>query len=95
MAVSCPKGFYCEAGVTQPTACSVGKYRSSENAQAETDCVTCPAGALCNVEGVGDLLDFQCPVGQYCESGVRNPTDCPAGTYRNTVGAGATTDCGD
>lgn len=91
----CPAGFYCPARSTEPSACSVGTFRATTEATSSADCIPCTAGALCNVEGVGNLLDFQCPVGKYCEAGVRVATDCPAGTYRNEVGAGSTADCWD
>ena len=94
-AIPCPAGFYCVAGVTQPTACGVGKYVATTGSTAEANCTDCPAGSLCNLQGVGLLSEFQCPVGQYCTAGVRTGTNCPAGTYRDTVGATAVTDCAD
>ena len=92
--VVCPAGFYCVAGVTEPTACPVGTYVGTTGATALTSWTTWGAGYLCNVDGVGALSDFSCPVGYYCPAGSKNPTKWPAGTFRNTVGAGASTDCG-
>ena len=91
--IDCPAGFYCPARSTQPTSCPVLTYRATTLAQVSTDCIACGAGYLCNIEGVGDRENFRCPVGHFCVAGVKNPTKCPAGTYRKTTGAGATTDC--
>ena len=91
--ITWPKGYYCVAGVTQPTAWPVGTYVGSTGSTSSSSCTTWGAGYLCNVEGVGTIADFSCPVGYYCTAGSKNPTKCPAGTYRNTVGAGASTDC--
>ena len=90
--IICPAGFYCESGVTQPTACDVGKYVDTTGSTSEAACQNCTAGSLCNLQGVGLLSEFQCPVGSYCETGVRTDTKCPAKTYRDTVGAGSTSD---
>lgn len=91
--IDCPAGFYCTSGQTAPTACPSGTFRAAVNATAKTDCIDCNAGVLCNVEGVGDETQFQCPVGHYCVAGSKTAAECPAGRYRNTVGAGADTDC--
>jgi hypothetical protein len=92
---TCPKGHYCEAKVIQPTACSVGKYVNATGSDSILDCTACPAGALCNEEGVGDYLDFLCPVGFYCLVGAKEAISCPEGTYRDTTGAAAIADCHD
>ena len=91
----CLAGHYCPERSTLPTPCDVGKYVDYQEAKLETECIDCPAGYLCNVEGVSDKEMFQCPVGHYCEVQALEAIICPEGTYRNERGAASVDDCLD
>ena len=92
----CPAGFYCVEGSTEPTKCTA-PYVCNEEAMKEVDTTRkCNHGFLCsdglaytNPEGLGVIGDF-CPKGSWCRDGIA--TECLAGTYLPSIGAGARID---
>ena len=94
----CPKGYYCEIGSDMPTKCGKFKWNGNKKSGAITDCIDCAAGYYCDDEAIRDETRFPCKVGHYClqttnPASPTPPTQCAAGSYRNTVGAAAQTDC--
>ena len=93
----CPRGFYCVPGATQKvTPCPEGTANSIEGKYASTDCLACGTGYLCNKKGIGDKENFLCPLGYYwpqTQTTDATMVKCPAGTYRDTIGAKVVTDC--
>ena len=73
-----------------------GYYCASDGLSAETG--VCSAGYYCTgnatqpnpTDGVtGDI----CPAGYYCTAGSQSPAPCPDGTYSNSTGNQAMSDC--
>ena len=52
----------------------------------------CSAGHFCPVGSI-QPTEEQCTVGHFCEVGTEFPTPCPNGTFSNTLGLMASTDC--
>ena len=44
----CPAGSYCDEGTMLPTACPALTYRNVSGGAQLSDCVTCPAGYICD-----------------------------------------------
>lgn len=87
----CPKGYFCEAGTSEPTPCPAGMYN---NELGQFKCKVCPAQYYCP-ENTVDYSIYSCPVGHYC---LRNTTHdkefpCPAGTFNNKTNAASELDC--
>ena len=83
---TCPAGYMCPTGTTNPQACTSGYY----SPRGDSNCTLCPAGYFCDVSGISDTVLFAtkfCAAGVYCSGGVTlsNPTNvslpCPNGTY--------------
>ena len=92
---SCPKGFYCLGGESQPTAlCAPGHYCPVKSYLSTQ--VPCPAGTYNNVEGLGEQSECQaCLPGYYCPEGSTKMVMCPLGSYspnNGTIGSGPTKD---
>lgn len=85
--IDCPVGHYCEEGLTEPEPCPVGTYNSRTNRKEEEDCLTCPRGTSCDVEGIYNYMHHMCPPGHYCPEGRIDPIPCPQGSYRPNPGA--------
>lgn len=89
-------GKYTYEGTTAELSCLIG-YFCAESATSEYIMYSspCPPGYLCSA-GMSTYPDYAtngCPVGKYCLEGANAATPCPAGTYRNTVGARSIYDC--
>jgi hypothetical protein len=67
----CPAGYYCPQGTkyAHQYPCPHGKYNKLTNKQAETDCLTCPAGKVCEFSGTADETATVCAAGYYCLQG--------------------------
>eukprot|EP00752_Nemacystus_decipiens_P010330 g9202.t1 len=88
----CPRGYYCPQG-EDPIPCSIGTYNPLLEQDERDDCVACPAGSFCYLEGIGDFSQYPCPPGFFCLMRETDPEECPVGTYRNTTGAASADDC--
>ena len=96
--LDCPKGYYCEAGYDEPAKCPIFKWNGNTKSVDDTACIDCDAGYFCNEDAIHDQTLFPCKVGFYClkntdSANVIQPIQCPAGQYRNTVGAAKPEDC--
>jgi hypothetical protein len=100
---TCPAGYYCAAGVSEPTACGKGMYSVAGSKDAGTPiCEKCPTGSYCAKTATADTDVTACAAGFICDVagavGVAevpfHPTySCPAGHYC-LAGATAGTACG-
>eukprot|EP01022_Parablepharisma_sp_SALTPOND_P014589 TRINITY_DN199_c1_g1_i1.p1 TRINITY_DN199_c1_g1~~TRINITY_DN199_c1_g1_i1.p1 ORF type:complete len:4309 (-),score=431.50 TRINITY_DN199_c1_g1_i1:34-12960(-) len=83
----CPAGSYCP-GEHLPIPCSAGTYNPREGMRYSSECDTCPAGKICNTDGLAAPAK-DCTAGYYCTRGVSQdppPNDstggeCPRGHY--------------
>ncbi|GIQ81354.1 hypothetical protein KIPB_002301, partial [Kipferlia bialata] len=93
--VACPVGYYSAAGSSQCMLCEAGHYCSSEGTtQSAMTAATCAAGYYCpegtdHAPAVADL----CSTGHYCLAATELEEPCPAGRYRDAVGATMLTEC--
>ena len=78
---ACPAGAYCPAGSSEPVECPRGTYSPNEKAKSSSSCVTCPAGHICDNEGIGNVTNYPCRPGFYCPAGSLTPVDSPRGYY--------------
>lgn len=81
---SCPAGYFCPVGTSEPVPCHPGSYTPSSG---YSECLSCAAGYYC-LAGSDDFLSQVCPPGHYCSAGTRLITQypCPVGTFSNTPG---------
>ena len=85
----CPAGHSCVSGALSEEACTPGSYQPDT---AQSVCITCPVGALC--ESTASLDFTPCPAGHYCPmEGMTDSIQCPTGTFSNTTGNTNLTDC--
>ncbi len=89
----CPRGHYCPASSESPTPCPAGSYVNTTKNTQLSNCLSCPAGYNCSETGTADLNSYKCPVGYYCPNSAQAPVACPNGTFANTTGFAALTDC--
>lgn len=89
----CPEGYYCIIGSNEKTPCPVGTYSSVEKLIVESECLSCPAGYFCTDEAQINYKDYLCSAGYYCPQRTEKEIACPAGTYRDSVGAKSLDDC--
>eukprot|EP00347_Sterkiella_histriomuscorum_P024400 403331247 len=91
---ACPKGKYCQNSIEYE--CPTGTYNPVLGASNSTYCLTTPAGYYNDLTSSTDYHDNICPQGYYCPAGTTNKyaKQCPAGSYRNLVGATQSSDCG-
>ena len=72
--INCPPGNYCPQKSSVKTACLKGTYNPNSNGKSNSDCLPCPPGKFCSVEGLyqpGDGVigtDPSCDPGYYCKS---------------------------
>ena len=84
---TCPSGYYCPAGLTEPSACPKGTYNPNTKSTSYSDCRPCPAGTACDETGIGAFQNFLCPPGYYCPEDSYIPKACDSGTFRPQQGA--------
>lgn len=91
----CRASFYCPAGTSSGNdiACPAGRYSSSTLLKASSECSICPAGSFCS--GGQTAVSGICRRGYYCPIGstVGTQNACPAGTFSNSTGLYASTQC--
>lgn len=85
----CPLGHYCPAGTAHGAqhACPIGTLRNSTGAQAEDDCLPCPAAEYCDVEGMVASAGL-CAASHWCARG--NSVSTPSSGSVLTFVGGAT-----
>ena len=84
----CPLGSYCPAGSQGPISCPDGQYQDTIRADS---CKTCPRGHYCFS---GSSTPTDCPIKYFCPQGsTANINFCPDGTYGNSSGLSAASDC--
>ena len=83
----CDPGSYCEEDSDHIicTLCPEGTYNPKSGSYTKDDCIPCPKGYLCDLEG---MYDFEtqskvCPSGFICTGGTNNNNIqlCPPGFY--------------
>ena len=87
----CPAGHYCLNGTGIP--CPPGTYSTTFGASDSSFCLPCEPGYLCPDRATISFIQNPCPVGHYCESGLTDPINCPAGTHRNETAGMNVSDC--
>ena len=92
VAIPCRSGHYCPYNSSE-IPCPIGTFNNITGAPNDTYCLPCEAGFWCRSEGMSTYEYEPCPVGHYCDAGVKAPTACPVGTFRNTTGAAGVGDC--
>lgn len=68
---SCQAGYYCPSKTEYATQypCPQGKYNNFTDKEAESDCLVCPAGSVCEFIGTSDTTATVCTSGYYCLEG--------------------------
>ena len=69
------------------------RYRDIVGGKDLNDCFPCPAGYWCNLTGMVNYNNSECPIGHFCPSQL-GPSLCGAGRRRENPGAGSRDDCG-
>ena len=86
----CTAGYFCPPGSTAMTPCGNASVYCKLGASQPT--VVDPGFySIGSVNGSMQTSTVQCPMGSYCNNGVKRP--CPAGTYRDTMAATVPADC--
>ncbi|KAE8591947.1 hypothetical protein XENTR_v10018612 [Xenopus tropicalis] len=98
----CLEGHYCPKGSESfgDHKCPAGTFNPNKQLMSKADCIPCPAGFYCAVEGLTQPTG-RCLPGYWCiaRSQISNPTDgvsgiiCPRGKY--CVSGNLTGDCYD
>ena len=91
----CAQGYYCSEGSSSQIACPSGRYCDREGLAEPTG--NCEAGYYCTGSNIkqnprgtnGDVCDN----GYYCPEGSGSQIPCPIGTYRDSQGGMALSDC--
>ena len=84
---SCEKGTYRDNSISSITCalCPAGTYNENIGSTSINDCIECPKGYLCDIEGMSDFSEQGrvCPSGYICKAGTNSDTiiRCPAGFY--------------
>lgn len=80
----CKPGHYKFGSNIECMKCPTGRYGAGiQGLVYEEECQLCPAGYMCNSEGLGDISELQlCTPGFYCPEGTINAKSlCPEGTF--------------
>jgi len=62
-----------------------------KGSKSENDCQPCPAGYLCQTNGLA--TPSNCPLGSFCPANSATPLPCPVGTYGNSTNLQYSFDC--
>ncbi|EDV25654.1 uncharacterized protein TRIADDRAFT_55968 [Trichoplax adhaerens] len=92
----CPAGYYCPFGSPEPIPCPGGYFCLDNGLTNYTG--LCSAGYYCSSAAkipnpTDGTTGDRCPAGHYCLSGTSVPKPCPAGTFSNSLGNTALSDC--
>ena len=95
--ISCPKGSYCPLNSSLPTPCPLATYNPNFDGKSVADCLPCPQGMYCSIEGLvkpgdGTANSPKCDPGYFCKisSNTKAPAaldasgnfgPCPLGSY--------------
>lgn len=85
--MECEKGTYRDDTISSISCalCEEGTYNEKTGSITKDDCIKCPKGYLCDVEGMSDFSSQAkvCPSGFVCGEGTNadNIERCPAGFY--------------
>ena len=83
----CEKGTYRDETMSSITCslCPSGTYNENTGSTSINDCIECPKGYLCDIEGMSNFNSQAriCPSGYICQAGTNSDTivRCPAGFY--------------
>jgi len=88
----CPPGSYCPSN-SPAIPCPTQTYNPIAGATDSTACLPCPAGFLCDQEGMTQYESSPCPAGHFCENAALVPLRCPGGTYRSVQEGKSIEDC--
>jgi len=91
--IECPEGHYCIIGSNVETPCPVGTYNPVQKLIVESECLSCPAGYICEEEAMVTYTETPCSAGHYCPHRAQEEIACPAGTYRSSEGAKSIDNC--
>lgn len=85
--MTCPKGYYCPIGATEPilcpstmyctaavaagTFCPAGTFNIEDGLEASNQCRPCPVGKYCT----NGVVQGNCNSGHWCDSGAASITD--------------------
>ena len=89
----CDKGYYCPPDAQDKIPCPKRTYNDQEGADDADSCKICPAGYLCNQEGIADYKKHPCKIGYFCVEGAVGYTPCPPGTLGGYDTLGAVGEC--
>jgi len=84
--ITCPRGYYCIANVTEPIPCPMGTYQPEENAPNSSYCLKCNMGTYNSIIGMPSISNCTlCHKGTYGTGlgliDMDNCTLCHKGTY--------------
>ena len=92
---SCPIGYYCPIGSPSPVHCDGGYFCNSTD--LSTPSGLCQAGYFCSSASPSPTPFSPeggvCPTGHFCPQGSARPHPCPPGTFLNSTGNTALSDC--
>lgn len=88
----CAAGYYCPEGVSA-IPCGLYTYNPTPAQNDPEACLPCPAGYYCDDTGLSTFTNHPCPIAHYCTIGTSDPSPCPAGTFRDSIGGASITDC--
>ncbi|KAL8431207.1 hypothetical protein Efla_000152 [Eimeria flavescens] len=79
----CPSGTFCPAGSVFPLKCPAGTIRRLPAGKSLEECVACPEGSFCALQGSDEVTSDQCVSGRHCVEGSRTRfgVPCPRGHY--------------
>ncbi|KAL8273758.1 hypothetical protein Esti_002358 [Eimeria stiedai] len=82
--IVCPIGYFCPHGTPNPRICPIGTFGPTKG--LGSGCDPCPAGRMCETEGIDTSPSKDCRKGHYCPEGSISPRQCPVGTYNDIEG---------
>jgi hypothetical protein len=85
--IQCHPGTWSEKKSVNCQFCPQGTYNPDTGSTSIRACIKCPAGLVCEAEGLGSYIDksSKCPAGFYCPEGTnvasKQDNPCPIGTF--------------
>lgn len=85
--LKCEKGSYRSNDMSSINCalCPSGTYNENEGSSSVSDCISCPKGYLCDIEGMSDFASQSriCPQGYICKEGTNSDSIelCPEGFF--------------